>query len=100
MISSSNFDTNTLIDDDALELLESHGIQILHVDGKAFVSLEDYNSLLRGLVSKIVSLTRTQNEEVMRVANSLEIIRETLTRNHPKVMDEVQDEINKHLRLS
>jgi len=86
-------------DEEAIDVLESNGVEVLHVNGKAFVSLDEYNALIRGLVEKVVELTKSQNVEVMRVANSLEIIRGELSRNYPEVFEKVQDEINRRMRL-
>jgi len=83
-----------------MDVLESNGVEVMHVNGKAFVSLDDYNALIRGLVEKVVELTKAQNIEVMRVANSLDIIRGELARNYPEVLEVVEEEINRRMRLS
>ena len=87
-------------DEEAMDVLESNGVEVMHVNGKAFVSLDDYNALIRGLVEKVVELTKAQNIEVMRVANSLDIIRGELARNYPEVLEVVEEEINRRMRLS
>ena len=100
MIADWNAIRTNSTDEDAMDVLESNGVEVIHMNGKAFVSLDEYNALIRGLVEKVVELTKSQNAEVMRVANSLEIIRGELSRNYPEVFEKVQDEINKRLRLS
>ena len=85
-------------EEEALRLLESQGVDIVRQEGKAFVALEDYNALLRDMINRIISLTRAQNEEVLRVARSMEITQEYLSLNHPEVYVRIQEEINVQMR--
>ncbi|MDH5751605.1 MAG: hypothetical protein OEZ59_04240 [Deltaproteobacteria bacterium] len=82
---------------ESIKLLKENGVRTTVIDNEQYVSHRDYTEYIKGLVEQVVDVARQQQEEVLAVAQTLDILNEILADKYPEVLRDLQSQVQKRL---